>query len=333
MIDPVQKALRRFVEETSVLQTPLCISFGNLSHAQLLGGQDIECCQPYKEQAQALEAGGFRLHAQPALNCRTHILFAQRCREENLGLIGQAAHALEKQGSFVFVCANELGPKSYEKRLKQLFGEIEVYSKYKVRIAIAQKTDHFDGAFCQELSAMGSVFQIPDTSLVSYPGIFSWKHVDTGSALLVEHLPEVLKGTGADFGAGYGYLTHHILSHYEQVDVVHLFEHDQRALLAAQKNCEQFTPKCNFHWEDVRKLKSELIYDWIVLNPPFHIGNKTDPQLGIQFLEKAFACLKPGGTLFAVANKSLPYEAHLKGKSIEFAVTQLKGFKIITLTK
>ncbi|MGB0799483.1 MAG: methyltransferase, partial [Planktomarina sp.] len=65
------------------------------------------------------------------------------------------------------------------------------------------------------------------------PGVFSTDAPDPGSALLADALPEVLGKTVADLGAGWGYLSRHILER-ASVEALHLVEADQRALDCAQ---------------------------------------------------------------------------------------------------
>ena len=48
------------------------------------------------------------------------------------------------------------------------------------------------------------------------------------------------------------------------------------------------------------------------MNPPFHVARAADPNLGLAFLTAAQRGLSPSGTLWLVANRQLPYVAHLK---------------------
>jgi len=47
----------------------------------------------------------------------------------------------------------------------------------------------------------------------------------------------------------------------------------------------------------------------VVTNPPFHIGKATTLMVPAQFIRDAKAVLVPGGKLFVVANRTLPYES------------------------
>jgi 16S rRNA (guanine1207-N2)-methyltransferase len=44
------------------------------------------------------------------------------------------------------------------------------------------------------------------------------------------------------------------------------------------------------------------------MNPPFHAGRAAEPAIGQGMILAAARALKPGGTLYLVANRQLPYE-------------------------
>jgi 16S rRNA (guanine1207-N2)-methyltransferase len=51
----------------------------------------------------------------------------------------------------------------------------------------------------------------------------------------------------------------------------------------------------------------------VVCNPPFHQARTADPALGADFIRAAAAMLQPGGVLWLVANRHLPYAPVLAG--------------------
>ncbi|WP_299963176.1 class I SAM-dependent methyltransferase [uncultured Roseobacter sp.] len=140
------------------------------------------------------------------------------------------------------------------------------------------------------------------------PGVFSADGIDPASALLVETLPDDLGPCVADLGAGWGFLSAHILTRPE-VREVHLVEAGHMALACAQHNVTD--ARAHFHWADATTWQPAEALDTIVMNPPFHAGRKADPSLGQGFVEAAARLLKPQGQLFMVANRHLPYEATL----------------------
>lgn len=141
------------------------------------------------------------------------------------------------------------------------------------------------------------------------PGVFSADGPDRGSALLAAALPEKLGARVIDLGAGWGFLSRHILERpsVTELDVVEA-EHD--ALDCARANLGE-DARVRFHWADARSFKPLRPAHSVVMNPPFHTAREADPGLGLAFLRAAAGMLVPDGTLWLVANRHLPYAAAL----------------------
>ncbi|MGC1498235.1 MAG: class I SAM-dependent methyltransferase [Sulfitobacter sp.] len=141
------------------------------------------------------------------------------------------------------------------------------------------------------------------------PGVFSADGVDLASALLVDALPDKLGGEVADLGAGWGFLSAHILTR-PKVQTLHLVEAGHMALECARHNVTD--ERAKFHWEDATSWEPPHRMDAVVMNPPFHTGRAAEPQIGQAFVATAARILSGHGDLWMVANRHLPYEAELK---------------------
>lgn len=141
------------------------------------------------------------------------------------------------------------------------------------------------------------------------PGVFSADGVDLASALLADALPAKLGKQVCDLGAGWGFLSAHVLTR-EGVEAVHLVEAGHMALECARRNVTD--PRAQFHWADGTDWAPAHRMDTIVMNPPFHVGRAAEPQIGQAFVASAARLLAPSGHLWMVANRHLPYEAELK---------------------
>ncbi len=149
--------------------------------------------------------------------------------------------------------------------------------------------------------------------LWTQPGVFSWDRPDPGTRQLLAALP-ALAGRGADLGCGLGVLARAVLagpalagSGVTRLDLVDL---DRRAIAAARRNVQD--PRAVFHWADARVAPELSGLDFVVMNPPFHDHGVEDRELGQSFIRRAHQILRPGGTLWLVANRHLPYEAVLR---------------------
>ncbi len=166
---------------------------------------------------------------------------------------------------------------------------------------------------------------------VTRPGVFSADGVDPASALLARHIPAKPGAYLGDLGGGWGYLTAQLLKH-EGVKSVDLVEADHEALACARLNVKD--ERVKFHWADATRWRADRLLDGVVMNPPFHTSRQADPELGQAFVAAAAAALAPGGRLWMVANRHLPYEGALETHFAEFSeIAGDNRFKILTATR
>ncbi|KAA9005253.1 class I SAM-dependent methyltransferase [Histidinibacterium aquaticum] len=144
---------------------------------------------------------------------------------------------------------------------------------------------------------------------VTTAGVFSADGIDPGSRLLAGALPAKLPKRLADLGAGWGYLSRAALER-EGVERIDLVEAEALALDCARLNVTD--TRARFQWADATDWRPEEWLGGVICNPPFHESRSADPALGRAFIAQAAAVLEPGGRLWLVANRHLPYEAALR---------------------
>ena len=157
------------------------------------------------------------------------------------------------------------------------------------------KSDQITESLTNQLLEFGKPKLIEGTKLLASPTGFSAKKIDKGSILLGEYLSEInTSGLGADFGAGYGYLSYSLLKLASRPKRLSLFEADLPSLECSKKNLSEFSDQIDikFHWADVLSEVPRESFDWIIMNPPFHIGDKTHTGLGQKFTLAASKALK-----------------------------------------
>ncbi len=305
-------------------------------HRQPLPG--LVCSQTFKPEYDRLQRSGFTTI--DAFNDDRYPLvltLPPRQRDEARALFAQAIARLQPGGIVVASMANDEGAKSGEADLAKIAGPLRTLSKNKCRVFWSAPTD---GPADPELAAMWRAFDEPRPILggrfLSRPGVFAWDRIDPASALLAEHLPHDLAGIGADLGSGYGYLAAEILEHCEGVKALDLYEAEKRALELSRANLAPFAERATlgFHWHDVAAGLPQR-YDFIVTNPPFHAQGRADrPDIGRRFIAAAAQALRPGGRLWLVANRHLPYEAVLDANfGTVRGIAQRDGFKVVEATK
>lgn len=239
------------------------------------------------------------------------LLLLTKHKEENFANIARGWGLLEPGGTLVCAGANDDGAASLEKQVGKAFGLSGSLSKFHCRVFWLEKGHRSPPDYWRGLAGLQP---IGDASWVSRPGIFSWDRVDDGSALLAHQLPDDLAGHVADFGCGWGYLARRILQ--SGVTRIDLVDAEHLALDAARANISD--ERASFHWLDLTREPAPAVYDAIVCNPPFHTGRASTPALGQTIIEAAARALKPGGRLYMVANRGLPYEPMLKAQFSSF---------------
>lgn len=304
--------------------------------------RQLVCEQSFRPDADALVRSGLEV-VEAALPLPLPqgfplvLVLPPRQRDEMRALFARAVSLVAPGGIVVACMANDEGAKSGEGDLQKLTGLGGKLTKNHCRVFW---TPPLGGVEDAELLAQWSHLDAQRSILggrfISRPGVFAWDRVDAASALLAECLPRDFTGSGADLGSGYGFLSSEVLSHNEAVSALHVYEAEARALDCAKINLAPFadTTDLDFRWHDVTAGLPQK-YDFIVTNPPFHTTQKSGrPDIGQRFIAVAAQALKPGGRLWLVANRHLPYEQTLGTNfgSVRVAAER-DGFKAIEAVK
>jgi 16S rRNA (guanine1207-N2)-methyltransferase len=276
--------------------------------------------------------------AEPGEECDVAVIFATKHREEVLFHLARAAAGLKAGGHLVLTAANDLGAGSLEKRVRELFGTCDAFSKHKCRVLHAVKQGHaLDHELLARWRAGGEMRRMAAEGLLGAPGMFSWKRPDEGSRLLAGFIPRGLEGHGADLGAGNGYLARSLLERNPKIRSLALFDVEKKALDAAQGNLETYQSPdlcLGFHWSDVTQGTGISDLDFVVMNPPFHTERGSLPVLGQRFIAEAMKTLRSGGRLFLVANRHLPYEAEISSTGGTLVRREeASGYKVLEIVK
>ena len=297
----------------------------------------LVCHQTFAPDAAALERLRLRMLTDE-LDTATQkfplvLILPPRQRDEARALLARALRLTERGGRIVACMSNDEGARSGEADLERIVGPLTTLTKNKCRVFWSAPLDQpHDDALVEEWLRLDAVRPIDDGRFVSRPGVFAWDRIDVASQLLAEHLPSDLAGRAADLGAGFGYLSVELLQRCARIAALDLYEAERRALDLARRNLAALESRAaiRYCWHDVTAGLTDR-YDVIVCNPPFHTHARADrPDIGRRFIATAAQSLLPGGRLWLVANRHLPYEQAL-GAGFERVriVTQQHGFKIV----
>ncbi len=253
-----------------------------------------------------LKAQGYNITSTAEGPLAMSLVHVTRAKAETLGLIAKACQATEIGAPVIIDGSKTDGIDSVLKQVKSLLPIGDVVAKAHGKLFWFTRPPDLPEAFAEWQSAL-KLRENPDGFLTA-PGMFSPVKTDPGSALLAGHFDKRLKGRVADLGAGWGWLANEALKKGE-IERLDLYEAEKTALKAAEANISD--ARAQFFWVDVLTLPAERHYDCVIANPPFHQGRAAEPQIGLGFIRKAADILLPGGTLWLVANRQLPYEACL----------------------
>lgn len=295
------------------------------------------CHNTFKPDYDALKKAGHTLLAPGQTNlppAALTIILPPRQRDEARALYARAIQAAPEGGIILACLPNTLGGKTAEKMLKELTGNADALSKHKCRAFWTRKDSAtLNTALMNEFIALDTPRPVADGAMVSRPGLFSWDRIDAGSARLIETLDLPLKGRGADLGAGQGYLAKSALEKYADITHIDLFEAEHRAIACATATLDGMG-RHEIHWADVLTDLPANTYDFILTNPPFHTSRADNVPLGQAFIRSASLAVRPGGTVWLVANRHLPYEATLAANfRFHEIVDDAGGYKIIQAAK
>lgn len=299
--------------------------------------EQILCEQSLRSSYEGLRAAGFQPVTRiteegpyPAGLC----VFTKN-KKENYGNVARAWRLIAPGGTLICAGHNGNGGKSIEKIIAKSLPIAGRIAKNHCRVFWINRDDAPQPP--AEWQNYGKLAQnIPDSPFWTQPGMFCWEKIDKGSAFLMDHLPDrEIRGQVADFGSGWGYLSHELLRRFPDIDQMDLYEDEWLAMEAARRNLEAFPGKCLFQWHDLSSGgPRKNTFDWVITNPPFHTSERTDVTLGCQFIARAAEALKPGGTMLLVANRQLPYEAAVKTHfSQSSRLAESAAYKVIMATK
>lgn len=266
---------------------------------------------------------------QPAAQTFEHIIvYLPKAKPRLKYILDYASNALSEDGEIWFVGENKGGIKSLPKQLKERFKSVNKITSGKhsaivsAQHLLASPEFVFDDYYNQQVNEL-------DFNISALPGVFSQEKLDKGTALLLKYLPKKLKGRILDFGCGAGIIGSYISRNFEY-DEIEMIDDDVFAVLSAQKNIEENKIPYTEAYLSNGLGEVEERYNWIVSNPPFHQGIKTEYSVTERFLAEAKEHLKLSGKLLIVANEFLSYEVILREhfKSVNEVVRE-NGFKVI----
>jgi 16S rRNA (guanine1207-N2)-methyltransferase len=232
-------------------------------------------------------------------------------------LLWDAFRLLKVGGRCYLAGATNEGVRTAERTMQRLFGGGRLLgqdSGHRVSAATKRAAEPASREDLDSPYLDGETFnQLPATMrgrsfiLFTRPGVFSWDHLDEATGILADTVEVRVGERVLDLGCGAGALG--TLAGTLSGAAVTMVDADVEAVRSATRTAAAAG------LGDVRVATSDVAgavlgeqFDVVVTNPPFHVGKLTDLDVPLQFIADAWTVLAPGGRLYLVANRTLPYE-------------------------
>jgi 16S rRNA (guanine1207-N2)-methyltransferase len=269
-----------------------------------------------------------------------------REKQPGLQLIRDAYRLLAPGGRLYLAGANRDGIKSYLQHTGELFGGVHTLAMRKgCRVGVAVRDEEasprtLPAAFTSELFDH-ECYRVVDAevrgrhyTVHSRPGVFSWDRLDGGTVALVETMEVGVSDHVLDLGCGNG-LVGAVASVLAAEGSVVMVDADIVAVESARRTAAaNGRTNCEVRLGDGAESLADGAFDVVAVNPPFHLDRQNDYRTARRFIEDAARVLRPGGRLFLVANRFLPYEAYIRDTlgNVEQAFED-RSYKVLSAMK
>lgn len=254
---------------------------------------------------------------------------AERGNERVFAEIEAASRVLAQDGRLYVALNKDQGGKRYQGLLQQAFSSVTVRGRERgwrlleasgPTIPVARQPSE-GGLPWREFEAAG----LPLRSLV---GVHSTGRLDPGTAVLIEEIDwtRLVGERVLDLGCGAGVIG--LLAARAGARVV-ATDDDLAAVHSAHDNAVRLGLDMDVRHSDVDSALENERFDFVLCNPPFHVGKGVRLEVPQAFIEAAYRLLVPGGELWLVANSDLPYERGMAGWSDVHRRAERAGFKVL----
>lgn len=244
-------------------------------------------------------------------SCDLALIHLPRGRALQVEALRLGAALLRPGGRLYFVGATKEGVRSALAQARALFGQANILIRkggYHAGI-VPRPAGSFPLPEVLYEEHIVTVDETP-TRLSSPAGVFASKRLDEGAASLIAGMRIAPGARVLDLGCGTGLVGLAALRRGARVTTVDV---SARAVAATRR-----TLAVNGYPETAAQLSigvsavAEERFNIVVTNPPFHRGHGVDFEIARLFIAGAARVLRPGGSLYLVANAFLRYEPWLK---------------------
>lgn len=226
--------------------------------------------------------------------------------------IDKMSNHIDKNTTIIIAGMVKSIPKTTWKLLEQHLGHTQTSLAVKKAKLIKVKADNINTScdypqiFVQEKT---------NFKIYNHANVFSKKSLDIGTRFLLQNLPQLesIKNI-IDLGCGNGIVGLNLIHQYPLAQVMFTDESYmavESAHLSVSHN--DIDPKKHIFKVNncLDGIETESV-DLIVCNPPFHESHTIGIHIALKMFQQSYNALKSKGYFLVIANRHLPYYAHLK---------------------
>ncbi len=230
-------------------------------------------------------------------------------------IVGQTARYVGEAGVVLVAGPKKGGAEVAATTLREQFEQVELLAYRKGRRVFralgsrrpgAADAGHSDPSVAETVTTV--TLRGHEIHLIQDERIFARGRLDPATRMLAEVFEAPPDATILDLGCGSGVLGI-LAARLAPSSRVFLVDSDPLAVAATRRNAAlNGVGNVSVEVSDLLAALPGQTFDVVVMNPPFHRGRQQDTSIVERFLRVSGQALRPGGRLYVVCNRFLPYE-------------------------
>ena len=286
-----------------------------------------------RNQAIQLDAYDAQKIAESSIIYDSGFMWLEASQQKNMHSLQTLCQKVKKDCPIFIAGANEEGIKSWQDKFKKWNLEVSVVANARgARVLQLNNPQNIDGDHSVKNSFVSAQINSYTLDFLAPTGVFCEAQLDTGTRILLEHLPSLENKKVWDFGCGTGSVS--LFAQHQKASEIWATDSDYWAVLATISNCQKISPTVEAHWSFLNESIELPLFDIIITNPPFHVVKSLHLEIGDIWLKSCYKQLQTNGQIWLVCNQFLKYREFAQNNKLNAElIIQKSGFHVWKMTK